>query len=83
MQNLAGYPDHEKVLEEMRERLETWEAETADRGGEAEGDEMYMRKLKSEKRGAFSNLMKKRGLEAEVTPEYYLDWWEKELGVAD
>ena len=81
MQNLAGYPEHEKVLGEMRERLKDWERETGDRGGEVEGDDRFIRKLKSEKRGAFSNLMKKRGLEADVTPEYYLDWWEKELGV--
>jgi N-sulfoglucosamine sulfohydrolase len=83
MQNLAGYPDHEKVLEELRQQLATWERETGDRGGEVEGDETYMRKLKSEKRGAFSRLMGKRGLEADVTPEYYLEWWEKELGVEE
>ncbi|MEM7146610.1 MAG: sulfatase [Verrucomicrobiota bacterium] len=81
MQNLAGYPDHDEVLEEMRGLLAAWEKETGDRGGEVEGDERFMRELKRGKANDLRKRMEKRGLSDDVTPEYYLQWWEKELGL--
>ena len=41
LHNLADDPGHAKVLEEMRQALEQWIAETGDRGRQPEPEEMY------------------------------------------
>jgi arylsulfatase A-like enzyme len=41
LRNLAGDREHQPTLQNLRSRLETWEAETGDRGRQIEPDRMY------------------------------------------
>ncbi len=81
--NLAGDPAHGETLLALRANLEKWIEDTGDQGRfpEADGDEEFMRKLKEDKWDDYAKRMKSRGLDAEVSDEEYLKWWEKELGV--
>ncbi len=79
--SVAGDPAYEKVLVELRDKLDGWIRETGDQGAEVEGDARFYRGLKAEKRRSYARTMQKRGLDPDVRPDYYLRWWEEQLGV--
>lgn len=81
LNNLADDPEWASKLEELNDRLDDWMEETGDRGGEVEGDEAFVQKVKEEKWNAYERKMKSRGLSGDSTSREFLNWWKKELGV--
>lgn len=81
LNNLAGDMEHAGKKAELKARLDAWIAETGDQGTEPEGDEEYMKGLMEEKWGYYEKVMKRRGLDPDLSNRAYLNWWKKELGV--
>jgi uncharacterized sulfatase len=76
--NLADEPKHEKILKELRGKLDEWVKETGDQGEIPEDEEVaaYWDRQAAEN---FAKSMKSRGLEPDTPPEEYLAWWERRL----
>ena len=83
MNNLAGDPAHAETLKRLRGDLEVWIKQSNDQGAVDEGEAVDLDAVMKEKWERFERTMKKRGLSAEVSHREYLEWWEKELGVAE
>ncbi|QDT65769.1 sulfatase family protein [Calycomorphotria hydatis] len=80
LHNLAADPDYQDKLAKLRSDLDHWMIETNDQGGQPETG---LEELKATKDTWFERTMKKRGLSTSTTSEEYLQWWSKELGVAE
>jgi len=78
LHNLANEPDYQGILKELCSKLDTWIEETGDQGEIPEDEEVvtYWDKNFEEH---FSKNMEERGLESDISPEKYIDWWEKKL----
>lgn len=78
LHNLADDLKHKEILKELSEQLYSWIEETGDQGEIPEDEEVvnYWDKQFEEH---FSEDMKRRGLEPDISPEEYLTWWEKKL----
>ena len=76
--NLADEPKHEKILKELRGKLDEWVKGTGDQGESPEDEEVaaYWDRQAAEN---FAKNMKARGLEPDIPPEEYLAWWERRL----
>ncbi|MEW4455638.1 sulfatase [Bremerella sp. JC817] len=76
--NLADNPAYAKQLKQLRAEVEAWRAETRDQGLLPEP--RLKETLEASRRWA-DNVLERRGLAPEISPEEYLKWWEQELGV--
>ena len=56
--------------------------ETGDQGGEPEDPETIGIRRKARKE-RYEGLWKERGLSPHITPEKYLEFWERELGIEE
>jgi len=83
LNNLAKDPAHAERVEMMRAELGRWIEETGDQGARPEGDEEYLEALLAEKHAWYARVMKRRGLEPDLSDREYLEWWKGELGVAE
>ncbi|QDU38536.1 Choline-sulfatase [Maioricimonas rarisocia] len=79
--NLADDPQYAGTLRELRTQLRDWIEETDDRGTVPEGDAAYFEDLMAEKQAYFERAMRRRGLDPELSPQDYLQWWEDQLGI--
>ncbi len=82
MNNLADDPAYTETLVKLRGAVETWIKESHDLGAVDEGKTVDLKAVMEEKWKTYERKMKSRGLSAEVSNRAYLEWWEKELGVA-
>ncbi|TWT85140.1 Arylsulfatase [Planctomycetes bacterium CA13] len=78
LNNLANHPEYASTLSGLRTELDQWMDETGDRGDVTEENLQTM--IQSSEQW-YRDSMKKRGLEPNVSPETYLQWWEKKLGL--
>ncbi len=79
LNNLAGDPELEKVLNSMRKQLDQWIHDTGDKGSldPDNYEELIQRRLKK-----YGPKWKERGIDPfKTSPEIYLRWWEKHLGL--
>lgn len=81
MRNLAFDPAHSVTLAELRESVQNWIVESNDQGAIDESKTVDFDALMEEKWKYYSNTMKKRGLDPNLSDRDYLNWWKKELGV--
>lgn len=73
--NLADSAEHAQVLDDLRVRLDRWIDETDDQGRIPEGDQAFHEALKAEKQVWYEGVMRRRGLDPDLTDEEYLEWW--------
>jgi len=77
LRNLAMDEAHGQTLEQFRHELDEWIVKSNDQGRIAEvGEEAT---IQSSERW-YESRMKKRNLSADISPEDYLNWWNRELG---
>jgi N-sulfoglucosamine sulfohydrolase len=76
--NLADGEEHQEILKELRGKLDTWIADTDDKG-EIPEDKETAAYWDQDAEVRFARDMKARGLEPDITPEEYLAWWERKL----
>ena len=81
MNNLAADPDFAKKLDELRGAVNQWIERTGDTGAIDESKTVDMDELMKSKWKYYTNSMKRRGLDPELSDAEYLQWWESELGV--
>jgi uncharacterized sulfatase len=76
--NLAGDAEYQKILKELRAKLDAWIKETGDKGETPEDEEIteYWDRQAAKK---FAENMRNRGIEPDIAHEEYLAWWEKKL----
>ena len=79
--NLASDIEQQERLGTFRKQLARWIVETKDLGEIDESLTVDMKALKEEKWQYYSNGMKKRGLDPDISDATYLQWWRKELGI--
>jgi len=79
MKNLAADPKHAGQLAEMRGALDKWMKDTGDQGGTDESKVVDMDDLMKGKWEYYEKVMKRRGLDPELSDRAYLNWWKKEL----
>ncbi|NND07647.1 MAG: sulfatase [Saprospiraceae bacterium] len=80
--NIADDPALSEVLAGLRGKLDMWMEETGDKGGEPEdmevlNNEAIARKIR------YEGLWEKRGLSPSISPEEYLIFWERNLGLLE
>jgi uncharacterized sulfatase len=83
MNNLAGDPAYHERIESMRGEVENWIRETDDKGRTDESLTVDLEALRAEKWEWYTKTMKARGLDPRMSDREYLDWWMRELGVAE
>lgn len=79
--NLATNPAYKTKLSELRMSVNQWIKSTHDRGEIDEGQTVDIETLKKEKWKTYEKVMKRRGLDPELSDRAYLNWWKQELGV--
>jgi uncharacterized sulfatase len=83
MNNLAEDPAYREQLETMRVDLANWIRETDDKGRIDESLTVDLDALRAEKWEWYTKTMRSRGLKPDLSDHEYLDWWVRELGVAE
>ncbi len=81
MINLADNPAYAQQLGQLRSELDDWIVETGDKG--AVEEKVDLETLLAEKRRWYEKTMKGRGLDPDLSDQDYLQWWMRELGVAE
>jgi len=76
--NLADDDAHQAILKELRGKLDAWIVETGDKG-EIPEDEEITSYWDNEASTRFAKNLRDRGLEPDISPEDYLEWWERKL----
>ncbi len=76
--NLADDAAHQKILKELRAKLDAWIVETGDKGEIPEDEELALNYDRTAKTN-FAKNMRNRGIEPDMPPEEYLAWWERKL----
>ena len=78
LHNLADEASHATTLTALRNRLDDWEVLHGDRGLTPEPPDVLAAEARK-MQDNFESRMAARGLSADITPEDYLAWWEREL----
>lgn len=81
MHNLAADPKYAKQLLHLRSALNKWMQDTRDQGGTDESKTVDMDALMKSKWDYYEKVMKKRGLDPNLSDREYLNWWKQELGI--
>jgi N-sulfoglucosamine sulfohydrolase len=81
LNNLAGDPERQSVLKQMRGTLERWIEETGDRGEIPEDPRIAAEEFLKRHVPGQSRVMRSRGLSPDATPKEYLEYWKRQLGV--
>lgn len=82
MKNLAADTAYTEQLSKMRDAVEQWIKDTSDKGAIDESESgVDIEAVKAEKWKWYSNTMKKRGLNPDLTDRDYLKWLKKDLAV--
>ena len=76
--NLAGDPEHQKTLEELRSILDKWLQQTGDQGAIPEDPEIGVMAYKDVQK-YYEPQQNKRGFPANASPTEYLKYWQKTL----
>ncbi|MFC1529401.1 sulfatase [Gemmatimonadota bacterium] len=79
VRNLAEVPARERLLNAMRDRLETWITELGDIGEEPEDPAVAARIYRELSLPNQRRTMEQRGLFLDVSPGEYLAWWKEWL----
>ncbi len=79
--DLAGSAEHREVLEEMRQRLDSWVENTGDWGENPEDPRVAARVYLDRHRPFHLGVMRDRGLPPHPNPTEFLRWWAQKLGV--
>lgn len=78
VKNLAKDPGHEKLLRDLRARLDRWIEESGDLGAMPEPVEVTEYARTDSKR-RFDEAMAERGIAPDAPPAVHVAWWEKQL----
>jgi uncharacterized sulfatase len=81
LENLAGSPGHQGILQRMRQRLDDWVESTGDRGETPEDPRVAARVYLERHQPNHDRIMENRGLPPHPNPAQFLRWWAGELGV--
>ncbi len=76
--NIANDEQYENVLNDLRNRLDTWIETTGDMGETPEPDEIKSY-WDDNMEKSYNNKMNDRGLSPNISDEEYIHWWEKQL----
>ena len=76
--NLAADPNYDTLRSELAAQLDTWMAETGDRGNIPESPEVTTY-WDGNMAGRFQQDMAKRGLSHDISDADYVAWWENHL----
>ena len=76
--NLAEDTAHASTLTALRNRLDDWEVLHGDRGATPEPPQVLAQEARNMQIN-YAKRMEARGLSADITPDDYLAWWEREL----
>ncbi len=76
--NLAESEANQKLLEDLREKLNQWIEQTDDQAGQLE-DPAVGAKIFEKEYDYYVQVMQKRGLKPDCSPAEYLAWWEKTM----
>ena len=82
LRNLAGDAESRSRLLAMRSLLNDWQSGMDDLAGVPEGDADFIHGNMSKKRAAYERVMRRRGLDPQISDRKYLDWWKQELGLS-
>ncbi len=78
LKNLVDRADAQPALQRLREALDRWIKKTGDQGATPE-PEHTLAKMRNRAEQRKAQALERRGLPADVTPERYLQYWEKRL----
>ena len=76
--NLAGDPEHQKTLEELRGILDKWVHQAGDQGGIPEDPQIGVMAYKDVQK-YYEPEQRERGLPANASPAEYLKYWQRTL----
>jgi len=79
LHNMAEDPKYRTVLEEMRNKLDTWMKETKDQGDIPEDPQIAVKWYLANVPHLKVKVMKDRGLDPNPNPKEYLEYWERTL----
>lgn len=76
--NIANDKKNNNVLNDLRNRLDTWIETTGDMGETPESDDVISH-WDDDMEKSYRKRMRERGLSPDISDEEYVNWWEKQL----